>query len=67
MKTKKPAPQSQPESEKKPPAKRSAIKQPLQKPEPWRFGGRGPQGSYGGGAKASPDAERRAGKSRKVH
>ncbi|MEQ1439200.1 hypothetical protein AAG565_07535 [Fontimonas sp. SYSU GA230001] len=42
------------------------FKQPLQKPQPWSFGGRGvrPQDE---GAKAQPDAERLAGKSRKVH
>ncbi len=49
------------------PAKKSAIKQPLQKPQPWSFGGRGPRGEHGGGVKAQADAERLAGKSRKVH
>jgi hypothetical protein len=49
------------------PAKKSAIKQPLSKPQPWSFGGRGPRDGHGGGVKAQPDAERLAGKSRKVH
>lgn len=54
------------------PAKKSAaskkgiFKQPLQKPQPWSFGGRGAR-TQDEGAKAQPDAERLAGKSRKVH
>lgn len=57
------------------PAKKSAapkgsnkgiFKQPLQKPQPWSFGGRGER-QHDEGAKAQPDAERLAGKSRKVH
>jgi len=43
------------------------IKLPAQKPQPWSFGGRGPRFGSGGDAKARPDAERLAGKSRKVH
>lgn len=49
------------------PAKKGPFKQPLQKPQPWSFGGRGPRDGHGGGVKAQPDAERLAGKSRKVH
>ncbi len=46
----------------------SLFKQPLLKPEPWQFGGR-PASEHPSdeGAKAQPDAERLAGKSRKVH
>lgn len=47
--------------------KKGPFKQPLQKPQPWTFGGRGPRADRGEGNKASPDAERLAGKSRKVH
>jgi hypothetical protein len=47
--------------------KQGAFKQKLRKPEPWSFGGRGGRGNAGGGGKVQPDAERRAGKSRKVH
>lgn len=43
------------------------FKQALQKPEPWSFGGRGPRSGAGGSNRPQPDAERRAGKSRKVH
>ena len=43
------------------------VKQPLQKPEPWHFGGRQHQGHEREHVKAQPDAERLAGKSRKVH
>lgn len=46
----------------------AVIKQPLVKPEPWQFGGRSPTDHpTDEGAKAQPDAERLAGKSRKVH
>ncbi|QHS10592.1 hypothetical protein [Sinimarinibacterium sp. NLF-5-8] len=51
----------------KPSAKKTAIKQTLQKPQPWSFGGRAPKGAGGAAVKASKDAERLAGKSRKVH
>ncbi len=51
----------------KKPQKSSAIKQTLQKPQPWSFGGRGGPKGQDPGAKASVDAERLAGKSRKVH
>lgn len=54
-------------SAKKSAAKKGVFKQPLQKPAPWSFGGRTAQAHGTGGAKAQPDAERRAGKSRKVH
>lgn len=47
--------------------KRGIFKQPLSKPEPWRFGGRGPRASTDGDGKPQKDAERRGGKSRKVH
>lgn len=47
--------------------KKGPFKQPLQKPQPWSFGGRGPRDGHGDGVKAQPDAERLAGKSRKVH
>lgn len=46
--------------------KKGIFKQPLQKPQPWSFGGRGAR-TQDEGAKAQPDAERLAGKSRKVH
>lgn len=49
------------------PAKKRAFKQSLQKPQPWRFGGRGPRDQQGGSARTRADAERLAGKSRKVH
>lgn len=65
MSTKKSPPKSAKPAES--PKKKSAFKQPLQKPQPWTFGGRGPRGDQSGGAKASADAERLAGKSRKVH
>lgn len=59
----KPAPQKN--GPKKGPTK-GIFKQPLQKPQPWSFGGRGAR-AQDEGAKAQPDAERLAGKSRKVH
>lgn len=59
-----PAPKSA--APKKGPAK-GIFKQPLQKPQPWSFGGRGDRGPHDEGVKAQPDAERLAGKSRKVH
>ncbi|MES0874959.1 hypothetical protein [Sinimarinibacterium thermocellulolyticum] len=62
MSTKNEPPQST-----KPAPKKSAFKQPLSKPQPWRFGGRGPRDTHAGGVKARADAERLAGKSRKVH
>jgi hypothetical protein len=65
MSTKKSSPKSAKAAA--PAKKKSAIKQPLQKPQPWSFGGRGPRGEHGGGVKAQADAERLAGKSRKVH
>jgi len=43
------------------------YKQPLHKPEPWQFGGRLWHEHGFNDAKAQPDAERLAGKSRKVH
>lgn len=49
------------------PPKHGIFKQPLSKPEPWRFGGRGPRSAAGGDGKPQKDAERRGGKSRKVH
>ncbi len=49
------------------PEPKGPFKQPLQKPQPWSFGGRGPRADRGEGTKAQPDAERLAGKSRKVH
>lgn len=51
----------------KPPAKKGPFKQALQKPQPWSFGGRDLRADRGEGNKAQPDAERLAGKSRKVH
>jgi hypothetical protein len=65
MSTKKNPPKAAKPTEKS--QKKSAFKQPLQKPQPWTFGGRGPRDDHGGGVKASADAERLAGKSRKVH
>lgn len=65
MSTKKNPPR--PSMSAEPAKKKSAIKQPLSKPQPWSFGGRGPRNGPGGGVKAQPDAERLAGKSRKVH
>jgi hypothetical protein len=65
MSTKKNPPKTAEPTE--PAKKKSAIKQPLAKPQPWSFGGRGPRDGHGGGVKAQPDAERLAGKSRKVH
>jgi len=65
--SKKPAP---PPSADEPAASSTAkgpFKQKLNKPEPWSFGGRNGRGNLGGGGKVQPDAERRAGKSRKVH
>lgn len=47
--------------------KRGIFKQPLTKPQPWQFGGRGARTDVTGGDKPAPDAERRGGKSRKVH
>lgn len=48
--------------------KPALFKQPLVKPEPWHFGGRPPEPHEDPhGVKAQPDAERLAGKSRKVH
>lgn len=49
------------------PQKKGIFSQPLNKPQPWSFGGRGARGPHDEGAKAQPDAERLAGKSRKVH
>lgn len=59
-----PAPKSA--TAKKGPTK-GIFKQPLHKPQPWSFGGRGGRGPNDEGVKAQPDAERLAGKSRKVH
>lgn len=47
--------------------KKGPFKQPLQKPQPWSFGGRDLRADRGEGNRAQPDAERLAGKSRKVH
>ncbi|SFF25438.1 hypothetical protein SAMN04488120_101199 [Fontimonas thermophila] len=47
--------------------KKGPFKQALQKPQPWRFGGQALRADRGAGIKAQPDAERLAGKSRKVH
>ncbi len=46
---------------------KGAFKQKMRKPEPWSFGGRNGRGNVNGGGQVQPDAERRAGKSRKVH
>ena len=70
-KPRKPKPDVPPVTEDQPadtgPAKPKLFKQPLTKPQPWQFGGRGPKGSGDGGSKPQKDAERRGGKSRKVH
>lgn len=47
--------------------KKGPFKQALQKPQPWSFGGRDLRADRGEGNRAQPDAERLAGKSRKVH
>ncbi|MFA5938467.1 MAG: hypothetical protein WC809_03835 [Sinimarinibacterium sp.] len=79
MTTKKKVPAAKPEKQKKAEQKKGPkkgptkgpkkgiFKQPLQKPQPWSFGGRGDRGPQDDGVKAQPDAERLAGKSRKVH